>query len=492
MRHTRRVIGGILILACATLAAQQSQQARSSASGVYTAEQASAGEKIYFDKCATCHGDDLGGRERAPALTGASFVEAWSGKDLRQLLDRLESMPPTAPKSLSATEYASVLAFLLRNAEMPSGSTALPTDRGQLARITFGRSTGVAAPGAAAAAARNAATPQPRRRRAAIAAGGDHRRANDDLADLRRQPGEPSLLTRRPDYEGQLQQAGNRLAAEDRFPRPAAGHAVFGDATGGRPRALYDRRHAAGGDRTGRRHRRNALDARGGRRSSRSERAAQRRRPRPRLLGQRRRRRSARDLRHARLSDAGARREDRHPRTGVREERRRRPEARSGSGGRPRHRRARPQRHAARRRRRDRRRRLAPPRRRAADDAERARHGAWLRCPHRQAALDFSHHSAARRVRLRHLAGELRRLQRQHRRLGADECGPRRWGSSTCPSKWRRAITTAAIGRATRCSPTACSRSTSRRAAASGITRPCITTCGTGICPARRSCSTCR
>src|SRR3954465_7165793 len=146
MRHTGRVIGGILILACATLAAQQAQQPRSSASGVYTAEQASAGEKIYFDKCATCHGDDLGGRERAPALTGAAFVHAWSGKDLRQLLDRLEAMPPTAPGSLTAAEYTSVLAFLLRNAQMPSGSAALPTDREQLTRITFGGGAGAAAP----------------------------------------------------------------------------------------------------------------------------------------------------------------------------------------------------------------------------------------------------------------------------------------------------------------------------------------------------------
>src|SRR3954470_4780845 len=159
MRHTRRVIGGIIILGCATLAAQQAQQPRSSASGVYTGEQASAGEKVYFDKCATCHGDDLAGRERAPALTGAAFVDGWSGKDLRQLLDRLEAMPPTAPGSLSAAEYTSVLAFLLRNAQMPSGSAALPTDRAQLARITFGRATGVASTGAGAATARNAATP---------------------------------------------------------------------------------------------------------------------------------------------------------------------------------------------------------------------------------------------------------------------------------------------------------------------------------------------
>src|SRR4029079_1692345 len=145
MRQTRRVIGGIFILACVTLAAQQSPQTRSSASAVYTAAQAATGEKIYFEKCAACHGDDLGGRERAPALTGGPFFEAWSGKDLRRLLERVETMPPTAPKSLSAADSTAMLAFLLRSAEMPAGATALPPDREQLARITFERAAGAAA-----------------------------------------------------------------------------------------------------------------------------------------------------------------------------------------------------------------------------------------------------------------------------------------------------------------------------------------------------------
>ena len=54
-----------------------------------------------------------------------------------------------------------------------------------------------------------------------------------------------------------------------------------------------------------------------------------------------------------------------------------------------------------------------------------------------------------------------------------------------------RGTTTEATGPATRSSRTPCSRWTSRPDAASGTTRPCITTCGTGICPARRFCSTC-
>jgi len=148
MRQGRRVIAGLALLACATLAAQQS---RSSWSGVYTAEQAAAGEKIYFEKCASCHGTDLAGIERAPALTGGTFVESWHGRDLRRLLERIDAMPPAAPNSLSAADSVAVLAFLLRAAEMPGGPTALPTDRAQLARIMFERTQ--AAVGANAPAA---------------------------------------------------------------------------------------------------------------------------------------------------------------------------------------------------------------------------------------------------------------------------------------------------------------------------------------------------
>ena len=161
----RKFVAGIVILACATLAAQPSQPARSSASGVYTAGQASAGEKIYFDKCATCHGGDLGGIERAPALAGSAFVESWQGRDLRRLRDRLETMPPTAPGSLSDADAASLMAFLLRASDMPAGLAAMPTDRAELARITFdrGRAGAVSAAPAVAAAAPPASrsSPQP-------------------------------------------------------------------------------------------------------------------------------------------------------------------------------------------------------------------------------------------------------------------------------------------------------------------------------------------
>jgi mono/diheme cytochrome c family protein len=108
-------------------------------SGVYTAEQAMAGEKTYYARCSMCHGDDLGGIERAPALAGSPFLDSWNGKDLRRLFDRVLTMPPADPQKLSNAEAVEVLAFLLRTAEMPSGSTRLPDDRTKLAEITFER-----------------------------------------------------------------------------------------------------------------------------------------------------------------------------------------------------------------------------------------------------------------------------------------------------------------------------------------------------------------
>jgi len=136
MQLRRSFVGITLLLGCTALAAQQ-QPVPPSAAAVYTAAQAAAGEKVYFGQCAVCHGDDLGGREKAAALAGAQFSQAWNGKDLRRLFDGIERMPPTAPKSLSAAQYTSVLAFLLRSAGMPDGPTALPSDRAQLARIVF-------------------------------------------------------------------------------------------------------------------------------------------------------------------------------------------------------------------------------------------------------------------------------------------------------------------------------------------------------------------
>jgi mono/diheme cytochrome c family protein len=137
VRRLRFWAAACAVAVCFSWAVLRAAEPRSVWAGVYTADQAAAGEKIYYARCATCHGDDLGGIERAPALSGAAFLESWHGKNLRRLFDRVASMPPTEP--VSPAEAADVLAFVLRASEMPTGTTALPADRSALADITFER-----------------------------------------------------------------------------------------------------------------------------------------------------------------------------------------------------------------------------------------------------------------------------------------------------------------------------------------------------------------
>ena len=104
----------LAVLAAVLATAALAQSTKSVWSGVYTAPQATSGEAIYFAACAKCHGDDLGGLERAPALAGGTFGQRWDGATLKKLFERLEQMPPDDPAArLTPQKYADVLAFLL-------------------------------------------------------------------------------------------------------------------------------------------------------------------------------------------------------------------------------------------------------------------------------------------------------------------------------------------------------------------------------------------
>lgn len=115
------------------------EDSRSVWAGVYTKAQATDGEALFGDHCATCHGDDLAGIEQAPALAGGTFGDTWNGATLKKLFERIESMPPDKPKSLSEKQYADILAYLLSASELPAGNTPLEADRSALAEITFNR-----------------------------------------------------------------------------------------------------------------------------------------------------------------------------------------------------------------------------------------------------------------------------------------------------------------------------------------------------------------
>lgn len=106
--------------------------------GVYTREQAERGQKLYRQECGRCHGDDLGGIESAPALTGSTFAATWDGVPLSDLLERMRvSMPQDKPASLSRMQNADILAYMLQVSGFPAGEKPLAGQAAALSQITF-------------------------------------------------------------------------------------------------------------------------------------------------------------------------------------------------------------------------------------------------------------------------------------------------------------------------------------------------------------------
>jgi mono/diheme cytochrome c family protein len=122
------ILGSALVAVAYTSAG--AQQPASVLAGVYTAAQATRGQKVFSDNCATCHGDKAQGTDTAgPTLTGPDFVNGWKDMTVAALLSKINSdMPSNAPGSLKPEEYADVLSFVLSVNKYPAGSNELPTD----------------------------------------------------------------------------------------------------------------------------------------------------------------------------------------------------------------------------------------------------------------------------------------------------------------------------------------------------------------------------
>ena len=81
---------------------------------------------VYNASCVPCHGPDLGGSDLAPALTGNDFMTNWNDMKMSDLFDRVsQSMPLSAPGSLTAQQYADVSSFILQKSGAPAGTTDL-------------------------------------------------------------------------------------------------------------------------------------------------------------------------------------------------------------------------------------------------------------------------------------------------------------------------------------------------------------------------------
>ncbi len=105
----------------------------------YTADQASAGKKVFETQCSSCHGAQLQGVS-APALSGPQFAHA--NLNVSQIYAIVtKQMPLSAPGSLSQDEYADVMAYILKRdcVKPTAGNEKFPsTNLPVLSKVTVG------------------------------------------------------------------------------------------------------------------------------------------------------------------------------------------------------------------------------------------------------------------------------------------------------------------------------------------------------------------
>ena len=118
-----------LVLAAAIQAVQTpTSGAVTTASGVYTAAQAKRGEQTYMNVCVACH--------PAGTYTTDAFRQKWNGAQLSDLFELVAStMPKQEPGSLTANDYADVVAYLLKINGAPTGKQELPADEQAMKKI---------------------------------------------------------------------------------------------------------------------------------------------------------------------------------------------------------------------------------------------------------------------------------------------------------------------------------------------------------------------
>ena len=119
--HTAWCAGIVAVLAAVSAPARaQTSTAVDSTStlaGVYTADQAKRGKEAYLTFCRSCH---------VPSI-GKEFAKRWGGKTILDLFTYIyETMPDNNPRSVSESDDADIIGYLLQVTGMPAGSRELP------------------------------------------------------------------------------------------------------------------------------------------------------------------------------------------------------------------------------------------------------------------------------------------------------------------------------------------------------------------------------
>jgi alcohol dehydrogenase (cytochrome c) len=96
-----------------------------SGAAAYTAAQAAAGRTAYEASCASCHVSDLGGRNEAPQLAGADFMNVWRTQGVDALFGFIRSTMPPGGARLTDEQYQNIVAYILQQNGAPAGEQPL-------------------------------------------------------------------------------------------------------------------------------------------------------------------------------------------------------------------------------------------------------------------------------------------------------------------------------------------------------------------------------
>ena len=131
----------VCLIALCALSFAHAQQAgdRTTLSGVFTAEQAKNGERVFQSRCAACHGSDLHATDpEVPDLTDDGFKPGWVGKTVANRYRNIRiAMPAGAPGSLDDQTYIDIVAYILQFNGMPPGNQKLMPEVEALEKIVI-------------------------------------------------------------------------------------------------------------------------------------------------------------------------------------------------------------------------------------------------------------------------------------------------------------------------------------------------------------------
>lgn len=93
--------------------------------GVYTDAQADRGMATFVSRgCSGCHAPDMTGTPGGPGLVRGGFPLLWYDKSVGEFMDWIvANMPPGNPGTLAPSEYADIIAHILRANGFPASAT---------------------------------------------------------------------------------------------------------------------------------------------------------------------------------------------------------------------------------------------------------------------------------------------------------------------------------------------------------------------------------